>query len=123
MIIALALAVATACGGNKDSDSKPEADHHEHEMENMSPALARFHDLLAPLWHAPPGTARVQSTCEAIGDFKKRAADVPNAQDLTAAIGELEKVCIAKGSDKDFDAAFGKVHDAFHHALEAGHAK
>jgi len=118
---ALAFAVA-ACSSHSDSDSssKPTAEQHEHEMESMSPQLARFHDLLAPHWHAPPGTARRQTTCEDIGDFKKRAADVPNAKELVAAVAALESACMSKDADAAFDPAFAKVHDAFHHLLDAG---
>jgi hypothetical protein len=104
-----------ACGSH--SDTKPEADHHE--MEDMPANLAQFHDVLVPLWHAPPGPARAQRTCEAIGDLKRHATEIAGAQELTAAIGELEHVCMTKGGDQAFDAAFGKVHDSFHHVLEA----
>ena len=122
MMFALALAAA-ACGSHSDSDSsstaKPEAEHHEHEMESMSPELARFHDVLAPKWHAPPGAARRQGACAAMADFKKRAAEVPNGKDLVAAVDALDNACTTKAADAEIDAAFGKVHEAFHHLLES----
>jgi len=124
-LLALALAAA-ACGSHSESgsNSKPESEQHEHEMESMSPELARFHDVLAPHWHAAKGAQRVTDTCGAIDEFKSRADAVakamPAGAQLVAAVQELERACAAENQALGFDAAFGKVHEAFHHLLEAG---
>jgi hypothetical protein len=103
------------------------------EMAHMPPPLARFHDVLAPRWHAPHGPRRMADTCAAITEFQADAAAIaaappPDGGDtaawsagqprLTEAITALEATC--KASDAAaFEPAFERVHQAFHGLLEA----
>nr|HEX4315145.1 hypothetical protein [Kofleriaceae bacterium] len=118
----LAIVVVAACG---TSDSKPTEPKHEdgkheeaehHEMA-MPPALDAFHKILAPHWHAAPGDQRTTDTCNAIPDFTRGAATV-GAAPLVDAVTGLADACAASPRDPaKFDAAFQKVHEAFHAQL------
>src|SRR5262249_14314044 len=69
--VALILLVV-ACSKSKPEPAKPaEAEHHE--MMNMPPEMAKFHDVLAPRWHAAKGPQRMKDTCAAIADFQANA--------------------------------------------------
>ncbi len=132
--LAFACVLATACSKKQDAAPAPApaadtngGDHikqraeHEHEMAGLPPELSSFHDLLAPHWHAAQGQQRMTDTCAAIGDFKTKA-DAAKNQPLVDAVAGLATAC--GGTDlAAFDAAFGKVHDSFHAAMEAGHGK
>jgi hypothetical protein len=114
--------VLAACGSH--SGASAEAEHHD--METMPADLAQFHDVLAPHWHAAAGPARRQGTCDAIGAMEagadgvvKARASSPEAKQLRDAVAELSRACATRAADAEFDAAFGKVHESFHHALEA----
>lgn len=135
----LAVAVGAACGGKgkavaptttttqpAGSGSEQAAPGGEHG--NLRPELNAFHELLAPLWHAPAGAQRIADTCAAIDRFKAAADAVgkstppvqTNADSwtkatraLVAAVDDLAAACAAK-ADAKFEAAFAKVHDAFH---------
>jgi hypothetical protein len=130
--LALIVLVA-ACGSKRPPEAKPdhEAEHHE---ENMSPELAKFHDVLAPHWHAAKGTERMSSTCSAIPEFQQRAdalvkASPPVGSDaaawsagtkaLTDAVAGLKGACDAADATA-FEAAFERVHKGFHGLLEGG---
>src|SRR5256885_5738409 len=84
---AVVFAVMLVACGKSDSatpaptkDPKPAAmEGHEHH-EGMPPALDKFHNLLAPRWHAQKGEQRMKDTCGAIGDFKSGADDVGKAK-------------------------------------------
>lgn len=129
------LIVAAACGGSKSEPAvKPAPDHHEMKgEENMPPVLAKFHDTLAPRWHAAKGPERMKSTCDALPDFKAGATTIassnpPQGADpqawtdgagkLAAALEELETECKANDAAK-FETAFEQVHVSFHGLLEA----
>jgi hypothetical protein len=158
-LIAVILAVA-ACGGaakpgsgtkpGDDSDGRDRAmshmggDHqmghgghmgekHEGEMADMPPQLARFHDTLAPRWHAARGPQRMTDTCAAIRQFhadaeKIAAAEPPGKGDpgawskggkkLTEAVVALETTCKNKDAEA-FETAFERVHETFHGLMEA----
>jgi hypothetical protein len=103
------------------------------EMAHMPPPLARFHETLAPRWHAPHGPKRMTDTCAAIAEFRARAAAVaatpsPEGGDaaawtagqpqLTEAVTALETTCKANDAAA-FEPAFERVHKAFHGLLEA----
>lgn len=131
---------AAACGG-KDKGAPATPASHEHpgegsgemmEHENLSPEMKAFHDLLAPRWHAAKGPQRMQDTCSAIEQFKASADAVAKAtppipanadtwtagtRALVAAVEELAKACPSGG---DFEAAFAKVHEAFHSLMMQG---
>ncbi|HEU4729494.1 MAG TPA: hypothetical protein VFT22_16450 [Kofleriaceae bacterium] len=153
------LTAAAACGGARTSDStapfetgRPIQRHEvghmgdkEHmgkgeqgemaEMEAMPPELRKFHETLAPRWHAPHGPKRMADTCAAMpqlhSDADAIAAASPpsgatadwagNAKQLVAAVAALDAPC--KASDEAaFEQAFMAVHDRFHGLMAAsGH--
>lgn len=98
------------------------------EHANLPPELSAFHDLLAPRWHAAAGPQRMSDTCSAVAQFKSEADAVAKAtppvsanadtwtkatRALVAAVADLDAACSAK-SDAKFEAAFAKLHEAFH---------
>jgi hypothetical protein len=102
-------------------------------MAHMPPPLARFHETLAPRWHAPHGPQRMTDTCAAITEFHADAAAIAAAPppdsgnaaawstgqpQLTEAVTALEATCKANDAAA-FEPAFERVHQAFHHLLEA----
>jgi hypothetical protein len=142
-ILALALALA-ACGSKQPPPAttpaaKPADEHSTMEMQ-MPPELAKFHDVLAPRWHAEKGPQRMNDTCQAIGEFKTGADAIAKApppshanadawtagsNELVAAVIGLERQCqlVAAGEPSEgFEQAFGEIHESFHHLLEASGA-
>jgi hypothetical protein len=136
--------VAAACGGKKTpATSGPTgtgagatATSGAGEHANMGPEMTRFHDVLAPRWHADKGDKRKADTCASVPDFKSNAAALANSapppsaeaaswstatQELTVAVGGLEAACAS--SPNDFEAAFERVHTIFHAVMELGEAK
>jgi hypothetical protein len=145
-LCALALPVLlVACAGDKGPKADPdptaaptapapaegaaEKGHHEHAGQPAE--LHAFHEILAPRWHSDPGPARMKATCDAIADFKTRAAAVkaapaPAGADaarwtdagakLEQSVGALETSC--GGDQAGFDSSFATVHDTFHAAME-----
>lgn len=153
--------VAAACGGTAkpDSTAKPEVGEgahpsamgeghqteghgmgeghqkghggEKHEMA-MPPQIVKFHDTLAPRWHAKPGTQRMTDTCAAMPEFRADASAIAAAQappssdsaawstrgkQLSDAVGALEATC--KGKDAvAFEPAFERVHSTFHGLME-----
>jgi hypothetical protein len=132
--IAISL-LLVACGGKAAEPAHPVAetkaggDEHEH----MSPELAKFHDVLAPRWHAAKGPDRMKSTCDAMPDFTAGATAIAmatppkGAEDawtdqagkLAAALQDLDATCKANDASK-FETAFEAVHVSFHGLMEAG---
>ncbi|MFO0631695.1 MAG: hypothetical protein U0168_02460 [Nannocystaceae bacterium] len=104
---------------------------HEHEHE-FTGGVKSFHDTMAPLWHAAKDDARVTNTCAAAADLLAKAGAIetepmPTAAtdaaawktrggELTAAAQGLQTSC--NGDRKDFEAAFTKLHEAFHALIE-----
>ncbi len=140
------LLLGAACGGKDKAPTTTTmahegGEHHEgsgsgDEHENLTPELSAFHDLLAPHWHADKGPQRTADTCSAIAQFKSSADAVAVAtppvstnadtwtaatRALVAAVAELERACTSK-SDTKFDAAFTKVHEAFHSLMAQSEA-
>jgi len=137
---ALAIVIfVAACGGkstNKPAEPMPGHDEHG-EMAGMPPELGKFHDLLAPRYHAEKGPKRMADTCGAMADFKA-AADALNKatppakanvaawqqenKELAEALTGMETVC--KGTDQAaFDQAFEHMHHEFEEIVEAGQGK
>ena len=126
LLTASALTLA-ACGGasaiHHEAQPVTAAADKAHDEEHKKIAggpLDAFHDVLAPLWHAPDGPTRTTQTCATVPSFKERAAaaaSLDGGADLVASVGALEKACDAPGRP-DFKARFSAVHDAFHHAVE-----
>jgi hypothetical protein len=115
-----------------------EADHHGH-MEKMSPLLAKFHDTLAPRWHAEHGPQRIADTCGAMAQFHAdadalAASPPPSGADaaawasggkqLTESVAALDAACHANDAAA-FEPAFARVHHDFHGMMEAvgGHER
>jgi len=121
-------------GGDHQMGSAGQRGKGEHgEMGGMPPQLARFHDTLAPRWHAAQGPQRMADTCAALPEFHRdaeaiSAADAPKQGDavawstggkkLTEAVAALGAVCRSKDADA-FDPAFARVHEIFHGLMEA----
>jgi hypothetical protein len=143
-----ALVLAVGCGGKKSapatsstapaetggSGGHQEMAHHE-DMEHaeMPAEMSKFHDVLAPRWHADKGAKRMKDTCAALPEFHANAdalakATPPtkaNADTWTAgtralvdAVGGLDAPCKANDGAK-FEAAFTKVHESFHGLMAA----
>ena len=122
--------LAAACGGGK---SKPAATTEAKQMApggmmNMPPELAKFHDVLAPRWHAEKGPKRMADTCSAVGEFQADADAIAKAtppaggdaakwgtgaKSLTDAVVALDGTCKANDATA-FEPAFEQVHNSFH---------
>jgi hypothetical protein len=113
MKLVLALVLVAACGSKSPTPApqKPaEGEHHQ-----MSPELAKFHDVLSPRWHADKGPKRMTDTCGAIAEFQAAAA--PLGKDLIDAVTALDGTCKANDATA-FEPAFEKVHTTFHQLME-----
>jgi hypothetical protein len=147
MIRTLTLAivlVAAACGGKKSapdtttttSTAQPVggSDEHKQAHADMPAEMTKFHDVLAPRWHAEKGPKRMADTCAAVPEMKAVADAIAKAtpptranadtwtastRALVASLNELEPVCKANDATK-FEAAFHKVHESFHGLMAAG---
>lgn len=99
----------------------------------MPPVLAKFHDTLAPRWHAAQGPQRMADTCAALPELHRdaeaiAAAEAPKQGDpvawsmggkkLTEAVAALGATCRSKDADA-FEPAFARVHETFHGLMEA----
>ena len=116
--------VLVACGGTQ----APHAEDEQHDAEKMSPELAKFHDVLAPRWHAAKGPLLISDSCAAIPDFRAGVVAIATAAApagidadawnngtamLAHAVDDLDKAC--QGNDPaGFEDAFAKVHQGFH---------
>jgi hypothetical protein len=124
----LALIVLVAACGSKPSPPA-KAEHEDHHEEKMAPELAKFHDVLAPRWHAPKGPERMTSTCSAIPEFQSGAdalaktpppgSDVAATKEVVDAVAGLKSACDASDAAA-FETAFARVHKGFHGLLEGG---
>ena len=92
-LLALALVTVAACGGKAPATStvtsEPEATpgaHAEHHPD-LPPAMAAFHDRMAPLWHAAPGPQRTADTCAAARELVELGGGIATA-DAPAGVTE-----------------------------------
>lgn len=151
-LIGFLFTVAIGCGGGSPpgaSASEPlessrvnqqhaegkKAPVEQHEAEaSLPPEVKRFHETLAPRWHAEHTPQRMTDTCGATGQFHADATAIVDAaapkgadpqawassgHDLDAAVADLDKACQGKDATA-FEAAFEKVHHSFHRVMEAG---
>jgi hypothetical protein len=123
----LLISALAACGGGV----KPAPVAHD-EHANMPPELVKFHDVLAPRWHADKGPDRMKRTCDAMLEFTQSATAIAVAQPanvdrdawtngagkLAASLQDLDATCKANDAAK-FETAFEQVHVSFHGLLEA----
>ena len=96
MRIALGFALLLAACGHKStapaqtppgangSGTELPAGQHEGE-QTVPPALQKFHDLFAPLWHQPQGPDRMNATCSAMPELKADADAIAVATPPTTA--------------------------------------
>ncbi len=126
------LAVILVVAACSNSQPPPPMAPAHHEMA-MPPELAKFHDVLAPRWHADKGAKRMADTCAAIADLASGADTLAKAppptganadawgqggKDLVTAVAGLKTTC--DGNDATtFELAFAEVHKSFHVMLEA----
>jgi hypothetical protein len=121
---------ATAGSGSNAAEQKAE---HDEMMKTMPAAMSKFHDVLAPRWHAAQGPQRITDTCGALREFHVDAdalatstppttanADTwtTGTKALVGAVSELDASCSANDAAQ-FETAFAKVHDAFHALMAA----
>jgi hypothetical protein len=130
--IALAFVLA-GCGSPSKAPApaepaKPTESVEHHEMMNMPPEVAKFHDVLAPHWHAEKGPKRMKDTCAAQPEMSAGAEAVakssaPGGKDpavWAAATKELVDAVLALKTTCDgndaaaFETAFEHVHHSFH---------
>jgi hypothetical protein len=119
---------AHAAHGESSGSAEGPMAGHEGEHDDMSPELKKFHDALAPRWHATQGAKRMTDTCAAVPEFQSDADAIGKAtppatanadtwtagtRSLVAAVGKLADACKTSDSAK-FEASFSDVHDAFH---------
>lgn len=130
--ITFAFVLLAACGGKKAAEpttSTKTSDEHG----TMLPAVAKFHEVLSPRWHAEKGEKRMADTCGALAEFRADAdalvALAPPAgadaaawgtktKELSEAVGALDGTCQAKDAQA-FEPAFERVHNGFHAVMEA----
>jgi hypothetical protein len=148
MIRSLILVVAlAACGGKKSepaTTTPAEGGHEAHhegsageKHEAMPPEMTKFHDVLAPRWHADKGPKRMKETCSALPEFRSAADAIAkatppqpanadtwtkNTRALVDAVNGLETTCKANDTTK-FEDAFHKVHESFHGVMAAAGMK
>jgi len=107
-----------------------------HKHHDFPAAVTQFHNLMAPLWHSPPGGERSAAICKLSTKLLKDArgiddALVPEGVDpadwksatarLIDAVDQVQVACTKKeGSANDL---FGDVHESFHQLVRlVGHS-
>ena len=138
--LVLVLVAAAACGGKKSAPATTAKMGGGDEHANMLPEVHKFHEALAPRWHADKGPKRMADTCGATAEFQAdadalvklappagtdAAAWGTKTQELAAAVGALDGTCKANDATA-FEPAFERVHNGFHAVMEAsggGHEK
>lgn len=88
---------------------------HKHEF---AADIKVFHDVLAPLWHAPAGPERVKGICDAVPDLETKAAAIvsSNSEALRKSVAGLKKECA--NNSPQIPAQFSAVHDEFHRLID-----
>jgi hypothetical protein len=136
------VAAATACGGKAAPGTEPAKTGDPHDMRAgsaqphaaaMPPSVSKFHDTLAPRWHAAKGPQRTADTCAAVDQLAADAAAIvaaptPEAtsaaswsdggKQLAAAVTALGATC-KTGDATAFEPAFEHVHTSFHRVMES----
>ena len=136
--LTIAFVLLTACGGkSKPAPATTTAKTGGEMPELTMPEMAKFHDVLAPRWHAEKGPKRMADTCGAMPEFQADAdalakvtpptgADAAmwtgKTKELTEAVVALDGTCKANDATA-FEPAFEKVHVGFHAVMEAGGVK
>lgn len=135
---AMLLALAAGCSKQTPAPASPAAadthhagEHAEGEEPHAHGAegspVAKFHDALSPLWHAPAGAQRTADTCNAVASLHGIATEIVStgapagaatdyldaAKALETSVGALHAEC-GTTERKDFEAKFAVVHENFH---------
>jgi hypothetical protein len=133
MIRALAIVLVLASCGSKPPAEPAAAPT---QKQTLPPELEKFHAVLEPHWEATPGAQRMKDSCAALPDFQADANDIAKAtppvganadtwttatKQLVDAVADLDAACQTI-DPAQFDAAFAKVHDAFHALMTAAGA-
>ena len=137
--LTVALVFTLACGSNKPAPVTTAPTPTEHaavgggsdETKAMPPELAKFHDLISPLWHAAKGPQRMKDTCAALPEMHATSSSLAKTtppttahadlwttgtRSLVAAVATLDTSC--KSNDATaFETAFANVHASFHNLL------
>jgi len=114
----LIAALLAACAiGSSGAAAQPAAGHHHHHFADDVEA---FHDVLAPIWHAPHGKARSDDACRQAGRMAELAQAIHSADAgaLRSRLSALTERC--RAAQGGIDTALFEVHEAFHRLLEAG---
>lgn len=92
-----------------------EGDHHH----DFAPDVAAFHEVLAPLWHAPESAERTKAICAKQGDLTVIAKKIKSQDpaNLLKTLSSLSDSCA--GKQATVAATFSSVHDAFHLLIDA----
>jgi hypothetical protein len=131
--LTIAFVLFAACGSKQAPATTATPAPGGGEHANMAPEIAKFHDVLAPRWHAEKGPKRMADTCGAMAEFQANAdvlgklappagadpaAWTGKTQELTTAVGALDGTCKANDAAA-FEPAFERVHHGFHAVMEA----
>jgi hypothetical protein len=127
-MFALVFSLAVAgCGGTQKA-APPVA---EAPPPNAEKAVADFHDVLAPLWHADPSPQRTEDTCAkapemvALAETVNKAAQPAWAEQAAGLVSSSQALAAdCQAGRAGFEAKFHDVHEAFHRVAEsagAGH--
>lgn len=129
--LTFAFVLLAACGGKKAAEpttATKTADEHG----TMMPEIAKFHEVLSPLWHAEKGPKRMTDTCGAVPQFRTdadalvavaapagadAAAWTTKTKELGDAVGALDVACKANDAAV-FEPAFEHMHTGFHAVLD-----
>jgi hypothetical protein len=122
-------------GGEHHHHGDGEGHHHgegHHEHAAMPAEVDALHDVLAPVWHSEPGSARATLACDSSASLAERSravqasaapANVEAARwtELTAALTTTADALVTEcGSGAAAaETRLSEHHDAFHHLLEA----
>lgn len=89
---------------------------HKHEF---AADIKVFHDVLAPLWHAPKGPERIKGICDAVSDLETKAAAIvsSNSESLRKSVAGLKQACASADTDR-IAGQFSAVHDEFHRLID-----
>src|SRR3982751_5277861 len=131
--LSVVIVLVAACGGKKSTPAATPTAKGGDEHANMMPEVAKFHDVLAPRWHAEKGAKRMADTCGAIPQFTANADALVKAtppagadaamwsgktKELADAVVALDGTCKANDATA-FEPAFERVHVGFHAVMEA----
>lgn len=107
------LAVALLLPGVPAAAETPGDGHHP----AMAKATAAFHELMEPLWHMPPGTARAGRACANAMQMEKRLRAMTTEHGPKVVLGQMADSVkgLAGGCKASKNADIEKELEALHH--------